>query len=135
MKIFATAKILWAKQALPPATLVKILKFSIAICIKCGGKMLICGLFCSIMELLLNSYLEHFLIIGNTFVFLLIESVIKAAPLLHTNVQMPWRTESNWLNWWQPECFHETELPVTTLKSGQPKLPIYDIHQSRYMVR
>ena len=60
----------------------KLSKFSIAICKTCVGKMLI------IMELLLNNYLGHFLIIEKTFVFLCIKSAIKPTPMLHANVSM-----------------------------------------------
>ena len=107
--------------------------FSIAICIDYFGKMLIWGHFCSIMKLLLNNYLGHFLIIEKTF-FYFIESAINLTPLLHANVQMPWRTECNRLNWW-PECFYEAESPVTTstphlAKSGQQQLAICNIHRS-----
>ena len=77
-----------------------------------------------------NSYLEHFLIIEKTFVFLFIQSAIKPTLLLDANVQMPWCTECNRSNWWRFECFYESESPVTTPKSGQLKLPIRDIHQS-----
>ena len=41
MKNFTTAKILQAKQALPPATGKKFFKLSISICINCVGKMFI----------------------------------------------------------------------------------------------
>ena len=44
-------------------------KFSIAICINCIGKMLLWGHFCGMMELLLNKYLGHFLIIEKKFYF------------------------------------------------------------------
>ena len=127
MKIFATAKILQAKQALLLAAGQVFFKFSIAISINCVGKMFIWGHFCSIMELLLNNYLGHFLIIEKTFVFLFIESAIKLIPWSHANVQIPWPTKCNWLNWWQPECFCEPESPVTTPKSCQMKLPIHNI--------
>ena len=130
MKILTTTKILRAKRVLPPAAGEKYLKFSIAICINCVGKMLIWGHFRGITELLLNNYLGHFLIIEKTFVFLSTESAIKPTPFLHANVQMPWRTECNRSNWRQPECFHEPESPVTTPKGGQAKLPIHDIHRS-----
>ena len=76
MKIFATAKILWVKQALSPAAGKKIFWFSVAICINCIGKMLIWGHFRGIMELSLNNYLGNFLIIGNIFVFLFIQGAI-----------------------------------------------------------
>ena len=66
------------------------------------------------MEMLLNNYLGHFLIIGKTFVFLFIESAIKPTPLLHAKLQIPWRTECNRSNWRRPECSHEPEPPVTT---------------------
>ena len=46
MKIFATMR-----------------KLSITICINCVGKMLLWGYFYAIMELLLNNYSGHFLII------------------------------------------------------------------------
>ena len=108
----------------------KMFKFSIAICINCIEKILIWGHFHGIMKLLLNNFLGHFLIIEKTFAFLFIESAIKATPLLHANVQMSWRTECNWSNWWRPECFYEPESPVTTPESGQLKLQICDIHQS-----
>ena len=130
MKIFATAKILQAKQALLLAAGQVFFKFSIAISINCVGKRFIWGHFCSIMELLLNNYLGHFLIIEKTFVFLFIESAIKLIPLSHANVQIPWPTKCNWLNWRQPECFCEPESPVTTPKSCQMKLPIHNIHWS-----
>ena len=102
----------------------KLSKFSIAICKNCVGKMLI------IMELLLNNYLGHFLIIEKTFVFLFVKSAIKPIPLLHANFKMPWHTECNRLNWCWPECFYEPESPVTTPKSGQRKLPIHNIQRS-----
>ena len=41
MKIFAAAKVLQAKQALPLGAGEKFFRFSIAICINCVGKMLI----------------------------------------------------------------------------------------------
>ena len=66
MQIFATAKIFRAKGALLPAAGEKLFKFSIAICINGVGKMLIWGNFRGIIELLLNNYLEHFLIIEKT---------------------------------------------------------------------
>ena len=103
----------------------KSIKFSITICINFVGKMLIWDHFCDIMELSLNKYLGYFLII-----FLFIESAIKPRPLLHANIQILLRTECNWSNWWWPECFYEPESSVTTPKSGQPKLPIHNIHQS-----
>ena len=129
MKSFATTKLLRAKQALPPASNDKICKFNIVICINCVGKMLIWGHFPSIMELLLNKYLGHFLIIEKTFHFLFIESAIKPTLLLHANVQIPWRTECNRSNWQRPECFYEPESPVTTPKSGEPKFPIHNMHR------
>ena len=110
---------------MPPAGGEKCFKFSIAICISCVGKMLISVHFRGIMELLLNNYLRHSLIIEKTFLF--IEIAIKPAPVLHPNVQMPWRTECNRSNWRRPECFYEPESPVTTPKSGQSKLPIRNI--------
>ena len=125
MKLCITAKILWAKQTLVPAAGEK--TFSIAICLNCMGKILIWGHFCYIMELLLNNYLGHFLIIETTFVFLFIESAIKPTPLLHANVQMPCCTECNQSNWQWSDCFYEPESPVTTPKSGQLKLGICDI--------
>ena len=84
------------------------------------------------MELLLNNYLGHWdiLILEKTFVFLIIKSAIKPTPLLHANFQMPWRTKCNRSNWRRPEYFYEPESPVTTPKSGQPKLPVCNIHQS-----
>ena len=130
MKVFATTKILPAKRAFLPTAGEKFFKFSIAICITCIGKMLVWGHFCSVMQLLLNNYLGCFLIIKKTFVFLFIESVIKITPLLHANVQMPYRIKCNRLIWRRPECFYEPESPVTTMKSDQPKLPIRNIHQS-----
>ena len=82
----------------------KSIKFSITICINFVGKMLIWDHFCDIMELSLNKYMGHFLII-----FLFIESAIKPRPLLHANIQILLRTECNWSNWWWPECFYEPE--------------------------
>ena len=82
-----------------------------------------------------NNYLGHFLIIEKTFVFLFIQSAIKPTPLLYANVQMPWRTECKRSNWWRPECFYEPESPVTTPKSGQPKLPNRDIRRSYVWTR
>ena len=114
MKIFATTKIWQAKRALPATAGETFFKFSIAISLNCVGKMLIWGHFCGIMEMLLNNYLGHFLIIGKTFVFLFIESAIKPTPLLHAKLQIPWRTECNRSNWRRPECSHEPEPPVTT---------------------
>ena len=107
-------------------------KCSIVICINCIGKMLIWGHFHGIMELLLNNYLGHsnILILVKTFVFLIIESAIKPTPLLHANFQMTRHTKCNRSYWWQPECFYEPESPVTTPKSGQPKLPVHNIHWS-----
>ena len=130
IKIFTTAKILLAKQALLPAASEKFFKFSIVICLNCIWKMLIWGHFCNIMKLWLNNYLGHFLIIEKTFVFLFIESAIKPTPLLLANVQMLQRTKCNQSNWWWTECFYEPESPVIILKSGQLKLPICSIHQS-----
>ena len=106
-KNFATAKILRAKRALPPAG-EKFFKFNIAICIICVGKMLYWGHFRCIMKLLLNNYLWHWDILSlRKLVFLFKESAIKPTPLLHANFQMPWRTECNRPNWWRPECFYE----------------------------
>ena len=130
MKIFATTKMLRAKHALPPAAGKSLFKFGIGFCINCIGKMLIWGHLWGIMELLLNNYLGHFLIIEKTFVLLFIKSAIKSTPLLHANVKMPWCTECNQSNWWRPECFYETESPVNTWKSDQSKLPICNIHWS-----
>ena len=118
-----------SKASLLPSTDEKYFKFSFRICINCIRKMLIWGHFCGIMELLLKDYLEHFLIIEKTIVFLFMASTIKPTSLLHANVQMPWHTECNQSNWQQPECFYESESPITTLKSGQPKLPVRNIHQ------
>ena len=64
-------------------------KFSIMICVNCVGKMLIWGHFHGIMELLLNNYLGHFLIIEKTFAFLFIEKAIKATPLLQAMSKCP----------------------------------------------
>ena len=86
--------------------------------------------FCSILELLLNINLGHFLIIEKTFVLLFTESAIKPTPLLHANIQRPWHTECNQSKWWWPECFYEPDSSVTTPKSGQPKLSIRNVHQS-----
>ena len=72
MKIFATAKILRAKRASSPAASKIFSMFSIQICINCVGKMLR-----GIMELLLNNYLVHFLIIEKIFDFLFIESAVS----------------------------------------------------------
>ena len=41
------------------------------------------------MELLLNNYLGHFLIIEKTFAFLFIEKAIKATPLLQAMSKCP----------------------------------------------
>ena len=111
MKIFATAKVFRGKRALLPTVGKRCFKFSIAICINCVGKMLIWGHFWGVMELLLKNYLGHFLTIEKTFDFLFLESAIKPTPLLHVNIQMPYRTECNWSNWWQPECFYEPASP------------------------
>ena len=135
MAIFTTVKILWAKQALLPAAGEIFLKFKIAIHINCLEKMLIWGHFRGIVELLLNIYLGHFLIIGKIFVFLFIESAIKPTPLLQVNVQMPWHTEYNRSNCRWPECFYEPASPVTTPKSGHLKLTICAIHQSYRWMR
>ena len=65
-----------------------------------------------------------------TFFFLFKESAVKPTPLLNANFQMPWHTKCNQWYWQRPECFYEPESPVTTLKSGQPELPVCNIHQS-----
>ena len=50
--------------------------------------------------------------------------------MLQANVEMPWHIECNQSNWRRPECFYKPDSPVTTPKSGHPKLPVHDIHQS-----
>ena len=89
--------------------------------------MLIWGHLFGIMELFLNNYLEHFLIIEKL-VFLFTESAIKL--LLHANVQnslayriQPIELAATWMFLW-------TREPVTTTNSGPPKLSIRNIHQS-----
>ena len=100
--------------------------FNIMICTNCIEKMLLWVHFRGIMELLLNNDLGHFLIIEKNFVFLSSWSAIKPTPLLHVKFQMLWSTKCNQSNWQWPKCFYEPESPVTTLTSGQLKLPIRD---------
>ena len=71
------------------------------------------------MELLLSNYLGHWdiLIVEKTFIFLFMESTIKPTLLPHANVQMPWCTECNQSNRWQPECFYELESPSQSFQS------------------
>ena len=116
MKIFAIAKILRAKRALPPAAGKFFVKFNVAICTNCVGKMLIWGHFCVIWNCCSTIIWDIWDIWTLTFG--------------HANVQMPWYAECNQSNWRRPECFYKPESPVTTSKSGLSKLPMCDIHWS-----
>ena len=100
------------------------------ICINCIGKMLLWGHVCGIIELLLNNYLGHFLIIEKKIYFSFHVKCNKDNTLLHANIQMPWCTECNRSNRQCPKCFYEPESPGTTSKSGQLKLLICNIHLS-----
>ena len=125
IKPFATANILRAKQVLLPTADEKFFKFSMIICMHCFGKIFIWGHFCSMVELLLNHDLGHFLITEKIFVFLFIESTISWTASLHANIQMPWCTKCNQSNWWQPERFYQPESPLWRLANQSFHSTIY----------